>query len=68
MKTMAAADPASWKIPTIIDAVIGCTDNPDIWNSFAVYCMIAPAPDIRWMVAKAPDKKTAFLNAHLQSC
>lgn len=61
IKMRAPTDPNSWKTPVIIDAVIGCTDDPDILKSFAVNCMMAPAPDIRWMMAKASDKMIPFV-------
>lgn len=60
-KTRAATEPNSWNTPVIIDAVMGCTDDPEILKSFAVNCMIAPAPDIRCMVAKASDKTIPFV-------
>jgi len=63
---MVMPEPISWKIPVIIDAVLGATDDPDMEKSFAVYCMMAPAPDNLCTVANANDRTTAFMKACLK--
>lgn len=60
IRAIVIPEPISWNIPVIIDAVMGWIDEPDTLKSFAVYWMIAPAPDIRCMVAKINDKTIAF--------
>lgn len=65
MRKMVMPEPISWKIPVIIDAVFGATDDPDMEKSFAVYCMMAPAPDNLCTVANTKDKITAFTKARL---
>lgn len=49
----------------MIDAVIGSTDEPDILKSFAVNCIMAPAPDSLCTVAKPNDRPMAFANIRL---
>lgn len=56
-------EPMSWKIPVIIEAVFGATDDPDKQKSFDVYCMMAPAPDILCTVANPNDRITALAKA-----
>jgi len=63
---MVMPEPMSWKTPVIIDAVFGATDDPDMQKSFAVYCMMAPAPDILCTVANSNDRTTAFTKALLE--
>lgn len=66
MRKMVMPEPMSWKIPVIIDAVFGATDEPDMLKSFDVYCIMAPAPDSLCVVANPNDRTTAFTKARLK--
>jgi len=66
MRKMVMPELTSWKTPVIIDAVFGATDDPDMEKSFAVYCMMAPAPDNLCTVASPKDRTTAFTKACLK--